>query len=178
MRRTPLFFTLLPLCAGIAGCSFSGDHREGDARVSFSNDSALALTLGPDDVRIQSTDNNLVLAVIGDSVRIQLSDSLRAAIKQELDTAGGDSKLASAIVKSVSNVVNSALGFAVRAHVASVQDLRYDQGRIRFRINGDDVKMGEGKYGGDDAEFTEEDARRFIEAVEARQRAAGMSIQQ
>lgn len=178
MQRTPLHFATLSLCTALAACGFSGDHQEGDARVSFGNDSALAMALGPDDVRIVSTDNSIVLAVIGDSVRMQLTDSLRGAIKQGIDTAGGNSRLASTILKSVGNVVHNALGFAVRAHVTAVEDLRYEDGRIRFKINGDNVKIGDENSNGTNARFSEQDAQRFIETVEKRQRAASMAVQQ
>jgi hypothetical protein len=164
MTSRHLFLTLLCCSA----CGF-GD-KSGDAQVSFSGDSAAnAITLGPGDVKVTSSGNALVLAVIGDSVRMQLSDSLRNSVKQELDTAGGDSKLASAIVKSVGGVVNSALGFSVRVHVNDIENLRYEDGSIRFEVRGGNVNLKTGKHSMNDAAFSEADARRFIEAVERRQ---------
>ena len=164
MIRRAFFLTLLCCSA----CGF-GD-KSGNAQVSFSGDSAAnAITLGPGDVQVTSTGNALVLAVIGDSVRMQLSDSLRASVKQELDTAGGDNKLASAIVKSVGSVVNSALGFSVRVHVNDIENLRYEDGSIRFDVRGDNVNLRSGDHSMNDAAFSEADANRFIEAVKRRQ---------
>src|SRR5690606_20852635 len=115
----------IPLLALLCCTACGLGDKTGDANVSFSSDSAAhAIDLGPGDVMLQSTGNALVLALVGDTVRMQLSDSLRNSVKQDLDTAGGDSRIASAIVKSVGKVVNSALGFSVRAHVNDIEDLR------------------------------------------------------
>jgi len=142
------------------------------AQVSFGDDSARTIVLGPGDVKVTSTDGVLILAVVGDSVRMQLSDSMRASVKQEIDSSAQDSRLASAILKSVSSVVNNAMGFVVRVHVNDVRNLRYEDGSIRFEVPDGNVNFEKGKNSSSNAQFSEEDARRFIDAVEERQRGA------
>jgi hypothetical protein len=163
--------TALAIVICCSACGFGSDKQSGGTKVGFSADSAAAIVLAPGDVKITSTNGAVVLAVLGDSIRMQLSDSLRNSVKQEIDSSGKDSKLASAILKSVGSVVNSALGFVVRAHVKDVKNLRYEEGNIQFDIEGGNVDMKtSGKHSPGDAQFSEEDARKFIEAVERRQR--------
>jgi hypothetical protein len=155
-----------------AACGLGGDKQSGQAAVGFSADSAAAMVLAPGDVKITSTDGAVVLAVLGDSVRMQLSDSLRGSVKQELDSSGKDSKLASMILKSVGTVVNSALGFVVRVHVNDVNNLRYEDGSIRFDVKGSKINVTTNKQSGSDAKFSAEDAKKFIDRGEERQRAS------
>lgn len=159
--------SLLLLCCVACG----SDGNDGQPTVNFSGDSASAIVLGPNDVKVTSTDGALVLAVVGDSVRMQLSDSLRAAVKLELDSADKDNALAATIMKSVGSVVNSALGFVVRTHVDDVKNLRYEDGSIRFDVEGGNVNLDTGSGKANNTKFAEADAHRFIEAVQRRQQA-------
>ena len=165
MPTIRLAFAIFICCSA---CGFV-DSKEG-ARVGFSGDSASAIVLGSGDVMITSTEGTLVLAVVGDSVRMQLSDSLRQSVRSELDTAGSENELAATIMKGVSSVVNNALGFTVRVHVNDVENLRYENGKIRFDVKGSAVNMTTGRGESGAAQFSEADARRFIDAVEARRR--------
>lgn len=140
-------------------------------KVAFGNDEAAEPALGPDDVRITSIDGSFVLAVIGDTVRMNLSDSLRNKVKNDIDTSAGDkSGFGAAIAKSVGTVVSGAMGFVIRVPVNDVQNLRYENGKLRFDVRGGGVKVNTTGTNGGNAEFSEADARRFIEAVERRQR--------
>ena len=169
-RRLPALTVLVPLA--LAACNpLKGDHQSDNGRVSFGGDSISNIVLESGDVMITSSDGSMILAALGDSVRLQLSDSMRRAIKQDMESSASDSKLASMIVKGVSDVVQSALSFVVQVPVTSVEDLRYEEGRIRFRVTGENFRMSDGKRDGNNMEFSEEDARRFIEVVKARQEA-------
>jgi hypothetical protein len=168
--RTPAL-RLVAAALMLSACSAGGDKPQRGAQVSFSGDSASAIVLGPGDVQITSTGGGIVLAVIGDSVRMQLSDSLRAHVRRELDSSGGDSRLAGAILRSVGTVVNSAMGFVVQVHVDDVEDLRYEDGNIRFDVRGGRVRLQSGRHTANDAAFRAEDAQRFIDTVKRRQSA-------
>jgi hypothetical protein len=174
MLRTSLL--LLLSLALVAACGRNDDDRKAAMKVAFDSDSARLPALGPDDVLVTSTDGAVVMAVIGDTVRMQLSDSLRRSVAAELDSsASKEGGLAATITKSVGKVVNSAMGFVVRVPVEDVQNLRYEDGRIRFDVRGGKVNLNTSSNSRN-AMFTEEDAKRFIEAVERRQRAKGVAM--
>lgn len=181
-----LALCLVPLA--LVACSSGADR--GDLGVSFpSDDSARALPpLGPEDVAVTSTDGALTLALVGDTVRMQLADSLRQRVQAEVaQSVGKDSGgLGGMIARSVGTVVGGAMGAVVRLPVQDVENLRYADGRIQFRSRGnlriamsgrdgaDPGQEGEGRNAGDDAgrdgaRFSEADGRRFVEAVQRRQ---------
>jgi len=110
-------------------------------------------------------------------VRMQLSDSLRRSVAHSIDTAA-DAKagFGAAIAKSVGKVVSGAMSFVVRIPVQDVENLRYENGRLRFDVRGGQVKVNGTDHSGNDAEFTESEARRFIDAVERRKRARGTAM--
>lgn len=132
------------------------------------------------DVRITSTDGAIVLAVLGDSVIMQLGDSLREHVKSELaNEAENESGFAGAIIGAVGSVVNTALSFTVAVPAEEVHDLKFDNGRLEFRIN-DNAQMqahgdtAGGSDRGDGGRFAPADAERFIVAVRnAQARRAG-----
>jgi hypothetical protein len=175
MRRSLRALALVALPALTAACS---RHDDSDVKVAFSQasaDAAAVQPLGPGDVRVTSTDGSIVLAVVGDSVLFQLSDSLRNSVKKEIsaaaDSAGG---LGGMITRSVSGVVGSAMGFVIRVPVQDIEDIRYEDGRIEFRTRGKNSKFsmnGSGKGGDDHAKFSPADGKRFVDAVKARQQA-------
>ncbi|WP_396207191.1 hypothetical protein [Gemmatimonas sp.] len=163
--------------------SVETNSKENGVRVATgANDS---LNLADADVRINSTDGAITLAVLRDSVVMQLSDSVRAKVKQEMDSsmrsAGGDGGVGAAIANvvgsAVSAAVNTAMGIAVHAPASAVTDLRYENGRLHFKVKGDNINISSSGKGNDKdgAMFAEADARRFIEAVEkARTRKTAM----
>jgi hypothetical protein len=187
MRSIRRLAALLPIAttvllgSGLAACSVG----DGDGtRVSFSpTDSARALPLGEDDVAVTSTDNTVVLTLIGDTVRMQLSDSLRRSVAAEVDSSITDETgaLGGMIARTVGKTVAGAMGFVVRIPVQEVENVRYEEGRIRFESHGNvkfsmDGRPGRANGRGDDhdqkgsgARFSEEDGRRFVEAVKQRQ---------
>ena len=170
MRRMSAVM-ILPAAAALATGCF-GDRDKGEVKVAFNDDAAVMPALGPDDVSITSRNGSFVMAVIGDTVRMQLSDSMRKSVSQTIDTsADSKSALGAAITRSVGKVVSGAMGFVVRVPVEDIENLRYDNGRLRFDVRGAKVKVeGTTDTSGANAEFSEEDARRFIDAVERRKK--------
>lgn len=166
------------LLVSAAACTIKSD-------TTVSNDSSPSLKvsvgtaptaqepLADGDVRITSTDNVLVLSVIGDTVRMQLSDSLRNSVADEIRNDGaksGDrSGIADLVTKSVAGVVKTAMGFTVKAHAKDVKELRYENGHILFRIENSTAKVSsDHRNENEKATFTESDAKKFIDAVNKR----------
>lgn len=175
MRIPRLSSVALVLPALLLAACFGRDNEDkGNVKVAFGSDSTKEVPLGEGDVRITSTDGSFVMAVVGDTVRMHLSDSLRNSVKSDIDTsAANEGAFAAAIAKSVGTVVSGAMGFVIRVPVEDVQNLRYENGKLRFDVKGGGVKMNTTDKNGGNAEFNEDDARRFIEAVERRQRERG-----
>jgi hypothetical protein len=101
---------------------------------------------------------------------MQLSDSLRNKVKQDIDTSKKDG-FAGLITRSVSGIVSDAMGFVVRIPVRDIEDARYEDGQIKLSTKGGKSKfsMGGGHDGRDHATFSEADGERFVAAVKARQ---------
>ena len=172
---------VLPIA--LAACS----HGEAE-HVSFSSsDTARALPpLGPEDVAVTSTDGAVMMAVVGDTVRMQLTDSLRDHVRSEVEHSvakdssdGIGGMIARTVGGAVSGAVSGAMGFVVRVPVQDVEDIRYEHGRIMFstrgtRGDGHISIESRGPHDGNDSSggrFSEADGRRFVEAVQRRQRA-------
>jgi hypothetical protein len=157
------------------GCTIKSETTVSDdsgssVKVSMNSAPAESATLAEGDVRITSTDNVLVLSLIGDTVRMQLSDSLRNSVAAEIksDGANSDDKsgIAALVTKSVAGVVKTAMGFTVKAAAKDVKNLRYENGHILFEIANSHTKVNaEGSNQNEKATFTEADAKKFIDAV-------------
>jgi hypothetical protein len=169
--------SFLPLLLLAAAC---GRDKESGVQVGFSGESASAVmpSLEEGDVKITSTDGAIVLAAIGDTVRMQLSDSVRATVSEKLEAkAEGKSDLGAAITRSVGKAVSGAMGFVVRVPVTEVENLRYENGEIRFDTKGGNVKMTSTRGNTtSNARFSPEDALRFIEAVQRKQAAKEVAM--
>jgi len=163
-----------------ATIALGGCGGDSGTRVSLSGDSTATEPLADGDVRITSTDGALILAVIGDSVVIQMSDSVRQAVRSDIqDEAANAGRLGAMIGNAVGAAVNAALGITVRVPAEKVSNLRYENGNLRFDVEGGaGVKLNSsasdsmstisnGKNNG--GAFTEADAMQFIDAVRAAQ---------
>jgi hypothetical protein len=133
--------------------------------------------LAPGDVRIVSTDGALVLALVGDTVRVRLGDSLVAQVRRDLyaepDTGAGVGDFIARTVKgAVGGAMAEATRYAMRVPVGEVRELRYEDGQLRF---GSGRKSGRKRGNETSARFARADAERFIAAVRARQRALGVA---
>lgn len=169
--------------AALAACG--GDTRDPAPAGGTDTGAGLSVSTGTNDstelagaaVKITSTDGTITLAVLRDSVVMQLSDSVRQSVSAKVDSSttvdageGMGGALASMVGGAVRAAVTSAMGVALRAPASEVSDLRYENGRLFFKVKGGNVKfIGGGSASGDGAAFAEADARRFIEAVEAAQ---------
>ncbi|MEP6764681.1 MAG: hypothetical protein ABJB66_10240 [Gemmatimonadaceae bacterium] len=157
----------------ISASACSGDNRKSDANQSLAASSSAADKLPPmgaGDVKITSSDNALVLSVIGDTVRMQLSDSLRNSVGKTVDSSmKGGGAIASAIASTVAGAVNGAMGFVVAINVNDIEDLRYEDGHLRFNSKGGKTDINTSGNSRDKATFSADDAQKFIDAVKARQ---------
>lgn len=162
---------LAALIAPLLATACGGTAEQPQVRVTSESGER---PLGANDVRIISTDGALVLSVIGDSVWMQLSDSLRQSVRDEVRKESGDSgSLGATIANAVGAAVSAAMGVAVRVPATAIENLRSENGHLRFTVKGAKVRFNDKRSGNDDAgnggAFREEDATRFIEAVRAAQ---------
>lgn len=171
--------SVVAVCLGVvSACTIKSETSVSDSgtaasvKVSMSGASTTEAPLAPGDVRIKSTDGVLVLSLVGDTVRMQLSDSLRnsvdAEIRKDGDTSSDKSGIAAMVTKSVAGVVKSALGFTVKAAAKDVENLRYEDGHIRFDVHGGKGNVNinsNGRNDSNNAKFSEADAKKFIDAV-------------
>jgi hypothetical protein len=146
-------------------------NQDSKVAVEFGSNRREAAPLDEGDVKVTSTDGALVLAVIGDSVVMQLSDSLRESVRAEVGKSADDAgALGATIAKAVGSAVGTAMGVTVRVPAEAVNDLRYENGELRFDVKGSHVNMtSSGKHSGNGGKFSERDAQAFIDAVRAAQ---------
>lgn len=181
--RVALFAVCTPMLAVACGGGDKTEQKTEGVEINTSENGVRVATgandsinLADAEVRINSTDGAITLAVLHDSVVMQLSDSVRAKVKQEMDSSmrsaskdgGMGAAIANVVGSAVSAAVNTAMGITVHAPASSVTDLRYENGRLHFKVKGDNVNISTSGKGNDNdgAMFAEADARRFIEAVE------------
>lgn len=181
MTRTWTRIGALIAVATLAACG--GDRAENTnsaeagsgARMEVSSGTNDSTALADADVKITSTDSKITLAVLRDSVVMQLSDSLRQSVQlsvdssmqNEVDGGGMGGSIARMVGGAVSKAVNGAMGIALRAPTSQVTDLRYENGRLYFKVEGGNMKFStHGTGSNDGALFAEDDAKRFIDAVE------------
>lgn len=162
----------------LAACS---GGAVGDVNVAFSDDSAArALSLGEGDVAITSSEGVAVLALVGDTVRLQLSDSMRARVRTEVDSSAEDAgAIGRMIGRAVGSAVGGAMGFVVRLPVEDVENVRYEDGAVRFESRRNaSFSFGTEGDGGErkGLRFAAADGERFVEAVKQRQRERGMDV--
>lgn len=148
----------------------------GDAKVAVTmGNGETGPVLNEGDVQVTSTDGALILSVAGDSVFMQLSDSLRESVRSEVaqKTTPRSEGVGGAIEKlvggAVGAAVKAAMGFTVRVPADAIEHLRYEDGNLRFDVKGSNIHMSSkgGDTGNSDngGAFLEEDATRFIQAV-------------
>jgi hypothetical protein len=129
-------------------------------------------SLGAGDVRIVATNGGIDLALIGDSISSGLSPAALKKVHDETDTAKvSGTGFGASIEKMVKGTVQGAIGTRVSFPVSAVREARYDGEKIVFVWEGEPRKLFENtKVDGKPllASFTPEDARRFVDAVNAR----------
>jgi hypothetical protein len=129
-------------------------------------------SLNPGDVRIVATSGGIDLALIGDSISSGLSPAALKKVHEETDTARvSGTGFGASIEKMVKGTVQGAVGTRVSFPVSAVREARYDGEKIVFEWDGEPRKLFENtKVDGKPllASFSPEEARRFVDAVNAR----------
>ncbi|MFL5618142.1 MAG: hypothetical protein ACJ79A_07090 [Gemmatimonadaceae bacterium] len=129
-------------------------------------------SLKPGDVRIVATNGGIDLALIGDSISSGLSPAALKKVHEETDTSKvSGSGFGASIEKMVKGSVQGAIGTRVSFPVSAVRQARYDGEKIVFDWEGTPRKIFENtKVDGKPllASFPPEEARRFVDAVNAR----------
>lgn len=143
--------------------------------VSVQREAPPAAALGPGDLQIISTDGSIDLILKGDKVMGGLSPAMVAKVRAEMEKEkGGDSTGFGAMISGmVKSGVASAIGTHITYPVAEITDLYFKDGVAVFktRSSGDkEQRFGDIKTDGkkEPARFSEEDAKRFVEAYRAR----------
>ena len=133
-------------------------------------------SLGPGDIRIYNQDSTIDLVLVGDRIATGLSPRMVAKIRAQMDSdtkKDSDSGLGASIASMVTKSVAGAIGTHAEFPLRDVRDVTYTDGRLNFiwkhgnshsifqttNVNGKPVSQT----------FNEADARRFIDAVHARQ---------
>lgn len=128
------------------------------------------------EVRILTTNHSAFMALRDDHLVAGLSDSLlrhiRSEMSRELDKKDHQG-VGAAIGKAVVSGVSKLLGTEISVPVSEVRDISYDGHRIviRYRNEPKGLNFESIKSEGDRTileQFSEEDARRFVRAVQVR----------
>ena len=167
VRTALALFTLLP---SLAACF---DLRPTDDRPGITK-RATALPLGPQDVRIVSTDGGFELALVGTNVVMRLSDAGVARLRRDLSVNQADAGLGNWIEQKVKGAVQELVDKQMLLPVAAIREARYEGGEIRLIAGGDgrDVRFlgSSDDHGGNGSvmgRFAPRDAERFVAAVRA-----------
>ena len=168
-------------------CSGGDSHGERDREQHPSAEAAsAATTLTPDsgwigggaevlaagDIRIVTTNGGVDLALLGDSISSGLSPQALRKVRDETDTAKvHGSGFGADLEKMVKGTVQGAVGKRAVFPLSEVRAARYDGDRIVFEWSGEPRKIFDNmKMDGKPllASFAPDDARRFVDAVNAR----------
>jgi hypothetical protein len=129
-------------------------------------------SLGAGDVRIVASNGGIDLALIGDSISSGLSPAALKKVHDETDTSKvSGTGFGASIEKMVKGTVQGAIGTRVSFPVSAVREAHYDGEKIVFVWEGEPRKLFENsKIDGKPllASFPPEEARRFVDAVNAR----------
>lgn len=161
--RSLLRLAAFSLFAVTIACRMGGS----DAEVSDA-----AIELGPGDIRITSTNGGFDLMLVGEEIVAGLSDSVLEKVRNEIQAHESGDGLGANIERFVKSTVEEALSKRVRYSVRDLRDVRYEDGRIRFEYRGGEkFDLLENTKTEDShllASFSEDDSRRFVDAVRAR----------
>lgn len=171
----------LSIAALVAASSFLAACRDHDVQVngakvehaSFAKrDSARAL--GPDDIRIATTDSVVEVALIGDSLVAGLGQATRSKIKSATDTnAVNGSGIGASFEKMIKSTVASALDHELQIPISEISNVEYEDGHLVFydkkggRMNLLNYK-GSNHDENHDSRFSETDAKNFITAFKSK----------
>jgi len=185
----------LPLGALLLATASCRTPEEGEPRVAEA-DSGRGTVSGVDDARpagrdeaastgfvITNRSGAVDLGLDDARVWVQLSDSVRRTVREQLATDTGKAADTSAgalgafIERTVKKSVQGALDQRLSRPLSDIEDVRYEDGEIRFTYTGSSlVKFDTFKVNDEPVmrSFASEDARRFVAAV---RRAKGLPAQ-
>ena len=133
--------------------------------------------LGPGDVRIFSRDSALDVVLVGNRILAGLSPTTIAKVRTKMDAerTRDSTGLGGFIANQVRSAVSSNIGTHVMYPLNEVRDVRFADGHLYIqRPDGSEteilgnVKVDAGSSRSEGATVSEDDARRFIDAVHAR----------
>lgn len=131
-------------------------------------------SLGPGDMRIYNADSSVDVVLMGDKILAGLSPKTVAKVKSGLDESrSGDT---SGFGGMISQIVKSSVAGAIGTHavfpLSDIQDIRYDNGKIRVKwTDGGNRELFNGtsvNHKKVSDSFDEAEAKRFVEAVRTR----------
>lgn len=144
------------------------------SRVAVMPAPAADAAMAPGDLRIYNRDSTVDLVLQADRILAGLSPKTVAKVQAKMqesqtkDTSGLGGLISSTVKQTVAN----AIGTHVAYPLSEVHDVRYEDGQliIEKQGGGETRLFGDTKVNGrrEGKLFSEEDAKRFIEAVRAR----------
>jgi hypothetical protein len=168
----------LSIATGAAGCSGGERSRTSDSAtkaveaVPPSPTSGATSTPAGDSVGIINRTGAVLLSVARDSVSMGFSPATLAKIRRETDTTGSGSGFGAMIERTVKSGVQTMLSTRVMVPLTDIENVRYEDGAITFdyRTRPKGMKLEDIKIDNEPAlhSFREEDARMFVNAVQAR----------
>lgn len=145
----------LTLALALVGCDRGTD-------VDFGGE-----TMGPDLHAIVSEDGSVKMGLTREFVYFALSDSARAKAQADLEEDAEQSFLGGIM----RGLVGKALDFRAKYAVSTIQDIRWEDGRMRVVFTDPDRRLDEGLRIGEDQSvdeaFTEDAVQAFSEAFRA-----------
>jgi hypothetical protein len=171
-------FAALSIATSVAACSSGERSRASDSAtksveaVPPSRTSGAASTPAGDSVGIINRTGAVLLSVARDSVSMGFSPATIAKVRRETDTTGSGSGFGAMIERTVKSGVQTMLSTRVMVPLADIENVRYEDGTIKFdyRTRPRGMKLEDIKIDNEPAlqSFREEDARTFVSAVQAR----------
>jgi hypothetical protein len=159
-------------CSGKPADRANDEAPDGGVTMSKTSVPVPEDSLRAGDVRIVATNGGIDLALIGDSISSGLSPAALKKVHEETDTGKvSGTGFGASIEKMVKGTVQGAIGTRVSFPVSAVREARYDGEKIVFEWNGEPRKIFENtKVDGKPllASFPPDEARRFVDAVNAR----------
>ncbi len=137
-------FLALALLVPLAAC---GDRDRPDVDFGGSD-------LGPDMYAIHSRDGGVKMGLTPEFVYFALSDSVVQAARAQVDSSTDAEDAPGFIGGLVQKTVGKALRFRARYAVADVQDIRWEDGKMRFVFTDPDRRLDD-SFSVDDQPATE-----------------------
>jgi hypothetical protein len=180
MRHRVRQSIVLTVALAAGACSNKAPDRaqdeapDGGVTISKSSVPLSSDSLAAGDIRIVTTNGGVDLALIGDSISTGLSPAALQKVQTETDTSKvTGTGFGASLERMVKGTVQGAIGTRVSFPLSAVREARYDGEKIVFEWAGEPRRIFDNaKLDGRPllASFAPEDARRFVEAVNARRR--------